>query len=113
MSVWVGGLIALGGIVAGLRRAQVDRPILKVVARSFSRVSWGALAVAILSGGWMAIDHIGEQLLAVKMGLVALSAGLAAHHQFVGPRQTPRTRGIVQGLILVSSLATVWVAVLL
>ena len=113
MSVWVGGLIALGGIVSGLRRADVDRPVLRIVAQSFGRVSWTALAIAVLTGGWMAVDHIDDPMLAVKVGFVALSAGLAGYHQFTAARQTPRARGVLQGLILASSLATVWVAILL
>jgi putative copper export protein len=112
-SVWVGGLITLGALVGTLRTQGVDRPVLQAVARQFGRLSWAAMGVAVLSGGWMAIDYIDRPMLAVKMGLVALTAGLAAWHQFAAKDQTPRMRGILQALILVSSLGVVAAAIAL
>lgn len=112
-SVWVGGLITLGALVTALRREGVDRSVLQAVARMFGRVSWTALGVAVLTGGWMAIDFLSSPRLAVKMGTVALAGGLAAYHQFVAAHQTPRARGILQGLILIASLGIVAAAVAL
>lgn len=112
-SVWVGGLITLGALVAALRSQNVERTVLQAVARQFGRVSWSAMAVAVLSGGWMAIDYLDRPWLAVKMGTVALTAGLAGWHQFAARNQSARTRGILQGLILLSSLGVVAAAVAL
>jgi uncharacterized membrane protein len=112
-SIWVGGLFTLGAVVATLRAHDVERPVLRAVARRFGQLSWAAMAVAVLSGGWMAIDYIDQPILAVKMGLVALTAGLAAWHQFAAENQTPKMRGILQALILVSSLAVVAAAIAL
>jgi putative copper export protein len=112
-SVWVGGLITLGAIISTLRSQGVDRPVLQAVARQFGRVSWTALGVAVLSGGWMAIDYIDQPMLAVKMGMVALTAALAAWHQFAAKNQSPKMRGILQGLILLSSLGVVAAAIAL
>ena len=112
-ATWVGGLITLGALVATLRANGVERSLLQAVARQFGRVSWIAMGLAVLTGGWMAIDFIGRPALAVKMGLVAVTAGLAAWHQFAAKNQTPKMRGILQGLILLSSLAVVGAAVAL
>lgn len=110
-ATWVGGLITLGALVATLRANNVEREVLQATARQFGRVSWTAMGVAVLSGGWMAIDFLDRPALAVKMGTVALTAGLAAWHQFAARNQSPKMRGILQGLILLSSLAVVAAAV--
>jgi putative copper export protein len=112
-SVWVGGLITLGALVAGVRRAGADRSMLQVMARQFGRVSWLAMGVAVLSGGWLAVDFLDRPALAVKTGLVVLAAGLAAWHQFAAKNQTPKMRGILQGLILLVSLGIVAAAIAL
>lgn len=110
-SVWLGGLITLGALVAAVRRAGADRSVLQVMARQFGRVSWAAMAVAVLSGAWMAIDFLERPGLATKFGAVALTAGLAAWHQFAARDQSPRTRGILQGLILLASLGVFAIAI--
>ncbi len=112
-SVWVGGLVTLGALVAAVRREGVDRSVLQAMARMFGRVSWAAMGVAFLTGVWMSIDLIGEPALAVKLATVVVTAGLAAYHQMAAAHQTPRTRGILQGLILLSSLGIVAAAVAL
>ena len=112
-ATWVGGLITLGALVGTLRANEVDRSLLQAVARRFAGVSWTAMGVAVLTGGLMAVDFIDRPALAVKVGLVALTAGLAAWHQFAARNQSARARGVLQGLILVSSLAVVGAAVAL
>ncbi|MDH4117851.1 MAG: hypothetical protein OEX04_10760 [Acidimicrobiia bacterium] len=103
-ATWLGGLITMGAIVAALRKAGVDRSVLQAAARGFGRVSWAALATAVATGGLMALDFLGSKTLAVKMGLVAFAAGLAAYHQFAARNQSPRTRGLLQVAILVVGL---------
>lgn len=112
-SIWVGGLVTLGALVGAVRREGVDRSVLRAMARMFSRVSWSAMAVAFLTGAWMSIDRIDEPALAVKVGTVAITAALAGYHQFAAGDQSPRTRGILQGLILLFSLGIVAAAVAL
>ena len=112
-SIWVGGLITLGALVGAVRREGVDRSVLRAMARMFSRVSWSAMGVAFLTGAWMSIDLVGEPALAVKVGTVAVTAALAAYHQIAAGDQSPRTRGILQALILLSSLGIVAAAVAL
>ena len=55
-SVWVGGQIALAGVVPSLRRSHPTAT--KVVANAFARVAWPAFGVAVLTGVWnlMAVD---------------------------------------------------------
>jgi putative copper export protein len=110
-AVWVGGLITLGAVVAALRAQGVERSVLQAVARQFGRLSWTAMGLAVLTGGWMAIDFIDRPVLAVKMALVAVAAGLAGWHQFAAKNQTPKMRGILQALILLTSLGIVAAAV--
>ena len=112
-AVWLGGLITLGAVVMTLRKEGVDRSVLQAVARQFGRLSWTALALSVLSGGWMAIDYLDAPLVPVKVAAVAVTAGLAAWHQFAARNQTPKMRGILQGLILVSSLVVFAIGVAL
>lgn len=104
-AVWLGGIITMGAVVVALRRQEVERSVLQAVARQFGRVSWTAMGVAVLSGAWMAFDFLGRPLLAAKVGVVALTAGLAAYHQFTARNQSARSRGMMEGLILLCSLA--------
>jgi uncharacterized membrane protein len=109
--VWVGGLITLGALVPAMRRAGADRALLQATARQFGRVSWAAFALAVLTGGWAVIDYLGAPALPWKLGSVALAGGLALWHQLGAREQSPRTRGILQGLILVASLGIVAAAI--
>lgn len=111
--VWVGGLITLGTLIPALRKAGADRPMLQAVARQFGRLSWAAFALAVLTGGWAVIDYLDDPALPWKLGSVALAGGLALWHQLGARDQSPRTRGVVQGLILVVSLGIVAAAVAL
>jgi uncharacterized membrane protein len=113
MSVWVGGLITMGAIVAALRSAGAERELLRAAARAFGRLQWSALAVAVLTGAWMALDHLDQPALAVKVAFVAAAAGLAAWHQFAAAGQSSRMRGVLQAAILVMSLGAVGAAIAL
>lgn len=113
-AVWTGGLIVLGASVAALRRAGAERSQLQAVARMFGRVSWTAMGLAVGTGVWQLLrfgaaasnpaTEFGRALF-VKLLLVGAAAGLALWHQLTAGSTTPRTRGIVQGLILVVSVA--------
>lgn len=111
--VWVGGLITLGALIPALRKAGADRSMLQAVARQFGRLSWAAFALAVLTGGWAVIDYLDDPALPWKLGSVALAGGLALWHQLGARDQSPRTRGILQGLILMASLGIVAAAVAL
>ncbi len=103
VATWTGGLIVLAALVVALRRAGADRSVLQVAARQFSRVSWAAMAVALVTGvaqvhmlGWPWI-HGGLHL---KLGLVGLVIVLTAWHQRTAARSSPAARGVVESLIL-------------
>lgn len=120
-SVWVGGLITLGALVPSLRRAGAGREVLQAMARQFGRVSWSAMALAVvtgviqltrvdLSGG--AATSYGRALFA-KLLLVGVAAALALGHQLTARTTTAAVRGVIQALILLSSLGILAMAVVL
>ena len=49
-SVWVGGQIALAGVVPSLRRVSPDAT--RAAARAFARVAWPAFGLTVLTGLW-------------------------------------------------------------
>ncbi len=117
-SVWVGGLITLGALVAAVRQAGADRAILRAMAQQFGRLSWTAMGVAVVTG----VIQIGSRdlgnndyavKLLVKLTLVGLAAGLTLFHQLTAKTASPAARGIVQALIMLASLGTVAAAVAL
>lgn len=113
-SVWVGGLITLGALVAALRRGGAGRPLLQAMARRFGVVSWTAMAVAVATGLWQ-VSRLNipwsDNRLELKVGLVVLAAGLALLHQLTAKRTSPAVRGILQAVILIVSIAIVGAAV--
>lgn len=111
--VWVGGLITLGALVPAMRRAGAERPMLQAVARQFARVSWIAFGVAVTTGGWAAVDYLESPAFPWKVATVAVAGGLALWHQLGARDQSSRTRGMLQALILFTSLGIVAAAVAL
>lgn len=117
--VWVGGLITLGALVPAMRRAGVNREQLQAVARQFGRVSWTAMLVAVTTGVWQVArlpfslsEETGYAVrLGVKLLLVVTAISLAGWHQMTARRVTPAVRGLIQGAVLVVSLAIVGAAV--
>lgn len=120
-SIWVGGLITLGALVAAVRRTGADRSVLKAMARQFSRLSWTAMAVAVVTGVVqlsrsdvsLSTDTDYAMALFVKLTLVGIAAGLALAHQLTARSSSPAVRGALQGLILLVSLGIVGAAVAL
>lgn len=117
-TVWVGGQIALAGVVPVVRRlAGPDGT--RAVARRFQYIAWPAFALLIVTGVWnlMAI-HVGDQsssydaTLFVKLVLVAIS-GLCAFGHTLLARQRPALGGMLAGLALLAALAATFVGVLL
>lgn len=109
-AVWVGGLLVLGGLVPAVRKATDDREVIRAIARRFGVISWTALGIQVGTGTWMIVDRPWTGVLAVKIGLVLLSAILAAWHTVSAGSQTPATRGAIQGVIMILALAIVWLA---
>jgi putative copper export protein len=105
-AVWLGGTITVGALVPALRKAGVERPQLQAMARQFGRVSWVAMAISVTSGAWL-VTRTGRDWgdLSMKLGLVVLAIALAGIHQVTARKLTAAQRGMIQGLILVTSLA--------
>jgi putative copper export protein len=102
-SVWVGGQIALAGIVPSLRRTHPDAT--KVVARAFARVAWPAFAVVVLTGFWNLTEvNVSDTTteyqitLFLKISLAVASGVAAAVHQ-VGRSKAALAIGGALGLL--------------
>jgi len=109
-TVWIGGLIVMGGLVPAVRRATSDRSVIQAMARRFGAISWIALGLLIATGAILAIDSWSQTLI-VKVGLVLLVTMLAAWHSVMGGDLTAKVRGATQGVILVLSLLILAAAV--
>lgn len=126
-SVWLGGQIALAGVVPVLRR-QADPDIVRAVARQFQRIAWPAFALLLATGVWNLVeirvaDQDGDYLASVfvKLVFVALSgAGAATHALLTGPavatarsdaeqRKRRALSGATAGLGLLFALAATFV----
>lgn len=91
--VWIGGQIALAGLVPALRRVDAERTATRAVARQFQRLAWPAFAVLIATGIWNLVAvHAGDQstewlvTLFVKLLLVAVAGiGAGLHALLTGP----------------------------
>lgn len=120
-AVWTGGLITLGALVPALRKAGADRPLLQAMARQFGRVSWSAMAVAVVTGVIQIFrldvetdvrTEYGRRLF-LKLSLVGLAAALALAHQLSARSTGPAVRGMLQAAILAVSLGIFAAAVAL
>ena len=80
-TVWVGGQITVAGLVPTARKLGADAP--RRLARAFSRLSWPAYVVLLITGIWNVASVHGHQtsaweiVLGVKTAVVLL-AGLSA-----------------------------------
>ena len=84
-AVWVGGQIALAGVVPTLRKVAPNAA--RPVARAFARVAWPAFAVLVVTGLWnIAEVHVTDTdtsyqvTLFVKVLVAVLSGVFAAIH---------------------------------
>jgi putative copper export protein len=102
-TVWIGGLIVMGGLVPAVRKATDDRAVIQAMARRFGVISWIALGVLVITGGVLATDNWSQTLI-FKVGLVLIAVMLAAWHSVMGSNQSPKTRGVTQAVILLLSL---------
>lgn len=115
-AVWLGGLITLAASVAALRRIGVERETLRALARQFARVSWSALAIAVVTG-LLRVYYLrvswSYPRLHLKLALVGAVIALALIHQLTARRTSAAVRGVIQLVILLLSLAVFAAAVAL
>lgn len=115
VAVWIGGQIALAGIVPVLR--GVSREATLLVARRFARLAWPALLLVVFTGVWALADiDPAEQgsaystTFGVKMLLVAGTAASAVIHS-QGTSKVAKAVGGAAGLA--SALAAAYLGVLM
>jgi putative copper export protein len=102
-SIWVGGQIALAGVVPTVRKTAPDAT--KAVARAYARVAWPAFAVVVLTGIWNLVEidvadtgTTYQVTLFVKLVLVFASGVAAALHS-VGRTKLALALGGAIGLL--------------
>jgi putative copper export protein len=108
-AVWVGGQIALAGVVPTLRKVAPDAA--RPVARAFARVAWPAFAVLVITGLWnIAEVHVtdtdtGYQVtLMVKIVVAILSGAFAAVHAVGRSRLALAVGGALGALFAIGAL---------
>lgn len=115
-ATWLGGMVVLGPIVMTLRREGVPREALQAAARTFARVTWTALGIAVVTGllqvRWMHLPWSYGRL-HVKIGAVALVVLLVLVHQLVAGRLGPAARGAMEASLLLATLGVFAAAVAL
>jgi putative copper export protein len=117
-TVWVGGQIALAGIVPVARRVGgID--VTRAVARRFQLIAWPAFAVLLVTGVWnLFAVKVGDQssqyltTLMVKLALVAVSGACAFAHIVIA-RTRPALGGALAGLALLAALGATFFGVAL
>jgi putative copper export protein len=114
-SVWVGGQLALAGVVSAVRREHPTAA--RSVARGFAQVAWPAFAVTVVTGMWSLIevdiantDADYQATVLLKISLAVLSGMFAAVHS-VGKSKLALALGGALGLV--TALAAMFVGVLL
>jgi putative copper export protein len=102
-SVWVGGQIALAGVVPSVKRVSPDAT--RAAARAFARVAWPAFAVVVLTGLWNLTEvditdtsTTYQVTLFVKI-LLAIASGAAAVVHTVGRSRPALVVGGAVGLL--------------
>ncbi len=110
-SVWVGGQLALAGIVPTVRQFGPDAP--RSVARAFNRIAWPAYGVAVFTGMWnvfaVPLGDLAHPELEIKVLVVAMSGIGAGVHQLArGNKAMLAVGGAMSSLF---GIAAMWVGV--
>lgn len=114
-AVWVGGQIALAGVVPSLRRVAPDAT--KVVARAFARVAWPAFALVVVTGLWSLVEvdvantSTSYQVTVLVKIVLAMGSGAAAVVHAVGRTKVALAVGGALGLS--GALGAMFVGVLM
>lgn len=114
-TIWVGGQIALAGVVPVLRR---DAPtVTRAVARAFAKVAWPAFAVLVATGVWNLVaidvsstDTAYQVTVFVKVAVAVIAAVAVAIHS-IGQSKLALALGGAIGLL--GSLAALYLGILL
>jgi len=107
-AVWVGGQITVAGLVPTARQLGPDAP--RRVARAFSRISWPAYAVLLVTGIWnVAAVHAGQPhdwqaVLGIKIVVVLVAGASAWLHSRARDRVSLAVWGAVTGVSSITAL---------
>jgi putative copper export protein len=117
-TVWVGGQVALAGLVPVVRRFGGSQAA-RAVARRFQLIAWPAFGLLVATGIWnLFAVKLGDQsdayvtTLVVKLVIVALSGIGAVGHMFFA-RRRPALGGMLAGLGLFAAIGATFIGVLL
>ncbi len=114
-TVWVGGQLALAGLVPTVRRFGPD--VSKAVARAYARVAWPAFAVLVVTGVWnlTAVDiantDTAYQVTVMVKITVAILSGVFVGIHSVGRSKVALAVGGALGLLF--ALAALFLGILL
>jgi putative copper export protein len=114
-AVWVGGQIALAGVVPAVRRNAPDAT--KAVARAFARVAWPAFALVTVTGLWSLVEvdvvntSTSYQVTVLVKIVLAIGSGAAAAVHAVGRTKVALAVGGALGLL--AGLGAMFVGVLM
>ncbi len=117
-TVWVGGQVALAGIVPVVRRVGGIEAA-RATARRFQLIAWPAFGILVATGVWnLFAVKVGDQssayltTLFVKLVLVGVS-GTCAFGHILYARRRPALGGALAGLALLAAIGATFVGVLL
>ncbi|CAB4864032.1 unannotated protein [freshwater metagenome] len=113
MALFIGGQLFMGVAVVPVYlrdggQEGAGHRWMQQIARRFGWASLGALAISLITGAAMAshLDLWSETAMNVKLGLVVIAIVLTLVHVFI----VKRSNHLLQGLLLLDSLAIVLVA---
>ena len=114
-TVWVGGQIALAGLVGTVRRQSAEAP--RAVARAFARLAWPAFGVLVITGIWNLTEiDLGNTTTAYQVTVfvkitVAVAAAVFVLIHSLGKTTLALALGGALGLLC--SLAALYLGILL
>lgn len=116
-AVWVGGSVALvfvGVPVVRTLEGEARTQALRRLGRRWRPIGYGSLAVAAVTGLFLADDHRHDSLLWAKVAVVALLVAFSALHDFVlNPRLAREVREGRPKRTLPALIAVGWLALAL
>ena len=114
-TVWVGGQIALAGLVGTVRNQSAEAP--RAVARAFARLAWPAFGVLVITGIWNLTEiDLGNTTTAYQVTVfvkitVAVAAAVFVLIHSLGKTKLVLALGGALGLLC--SLAALFLGILL
>ena len=114
-SVWLGGMILMGAFVPVLKNFENGIVVTKSLAHRFGQIGWSVYILSLFTGMGMYLYAWNSSVLNnyfhVKMGLFLFAGALTfAHSKFTNLK--PQFKGMIQGLILLSTIGIFYSAIM-